>query len=449
MTQANEAISRYHKLIESAPYRDLSWVEQLHSAMSEGNLELSGRPVSAFLRPNFMTKRQYAALVKAGESLSSAVDRMRQLVLTHPVLMSRLDLLPGERMLAELNPGYKHFAVTSLLDSHINNGSMQFSNFSAEAPVGVLYQDLLSDLFYDAAPVKDFRKKHKLTKLPSAKYLQSALLKAYKEFGGKKSPNIAILEFKQQFPTIESRENELLKDYFIAHGHPAEVVSPEQLEYRNGVLRKGEFEIHLIYRRLRTQEFLIRYDLTVHPLVRAYRDGAVCVVNSFHSDLAQRRAMLDLLTDDEVIAKFPAVEKKAIRTLLPTTRLMGERTTRWKGKQVDLVEFAIENRKKLALLPNAEGGELTEYIGPAMDEVQWERAVKRSLRERYVLQEVVAPVTGTFPVSVYGELEYKEMRIEVHPHLYMGKVQSCSSWLTPDATAFSSAVGVTPTFLLG
>jgi hypothetical protein len=449
MTQANEAIARYHKLIESEPYRDMAWVEQLHAAMAASNLELSGRPVSSFLRPNFMTKRQYANLVKAGESLSAAVDRMRQLVIASPALMSRLDLLPGERMLAELNPGYKHFAVTSLLDSHINNGSMQVSNFSAEAPVGVLYQDLLTDLFYDAAPVKEFRKKHKLTKLPSAKYLQSALLKAYKEFGGKKQPNIAILEFRQQFPTVESRENELLKEYFTAHGHPAEVVTPEQLEYRNGVLRKGEFEIHLIYRRLRTEEFLIRYDLTVHPLVRAYREGAVCVVNSFHSDIARRRAMLELLTDAEVTAKFPAAEKKAIASMLPVTRVMGEREVKWKGEEVDLVEFAIENREKLVLLPNAEGGELPEYIGPAMDDLQWERAVKRSLRERYVLQEVIAPVTASFPVSVYGTLEYKDMRVEVHPHLYMGKVQSASSWLTPDTAGFSTAVGVTPTFLLG
>lgn len=186
MNQVDEAIARYHKLLETEPFRDLGWVEQLHQTMKVRKLELSGKPISAFLRPHFVTRRQYDSLEKGGELLWTAIDRMRQMVLTTPALLNRLDLLPGERMLAEMNPGYKHFAVSGLLDSHINNGNMRFSHFSADTPTGVLYQDMLSELFYDAAPVKEFRKRHKLSKIPSVKYLQSALLKAFRDFGGRK-----------------------------------------------------------------------------------------------------------------------------------------------------------------------------------------------------------------------------------------------------------------------
>jgi len=448
MNQVDEAIARYHKLLETEAFRDLGWVEQLHQAMKARKLEFSGKPISAFLRPHFVTKRQYDALEKGGEALWTAIDRMRQLVLTSPALLNRLDLLPGERMLAEMNPGYKHFAVTSLLDSHINNGSMRFSHLSAETPVGVLYQDLLSDLFYEAAPVKEFRKRHKLSKIPSVKYLQSALLKAFRDFGGRKTAQIGILEFKQPFETVESREHALLAQYLTAHGNPAEVVSPEQLEYKNGVLRKGEFVIDVIYRRIRTHAFLVRYDLTVHPLVRAYREGAVCVVNSFRSDIAQRKAMLDLLTDETITAKFPLAERKAIRALVPTTRVMGERKVNWGGEVVDLTDFVLKNREKLVLRPNSESAEMPVFEGAAMDDTQWDRACKRAIRERYVVQEVVAPVTAKFPISVYGVLDMKEMQVDVHPHVCMGKVQSCSTWLTPATSGFSTAVGVTPTFLL-
>jgi len=59
-----------------------------------------------------------------------------------------------------------------------------------------------------------------------------------------------------------------------------EIVSPEQLEYRNRVLRKAHSKSTCYNRRLGVQEFLVRFDLT-HPLVQAYRDRAVCVVNSF------------------------------------------------------------------------------------------------------------------------------------------------------------------------
>ncbi len=448
MNQVDEAIARYHKLLESEQFRDLGWVDQLHQAMSARRLEIGGKPVSAFLRPHFLTRRQYEGLEKGGGSLWSAVDRMRHMVLSTPALLNRLDLLPGERMLAELNPGYKHFAVSSLLDSHINNGAMRFSHFSAETPVGVLYQDMLSDVFFEAAPMKEFRKRHKLAKIPSVKYLQAAMLKAYRDFGGRKTANIGILEFRQPFESVESREHVLLAEYLTAHGNPAEVVSPEQLEYKNGVLRKGEFVIDVIFRCVRTHEFLIRYDLMAHPLVRAYRDGTVCLVNSFRSDIAQRKAMLDLLTDDSLTAKFPIEERKAIRAFIPTTRVMGERKTQWDGNEVDLPEFVMSNREKLVLRPNGDSSEQSVFEGADMDDTQWERACKRAIRERYVVQEVVAPVTANFPISVYGSVDMKEMRVDVHPHVCLGKVQSCSTWLTPANGSFSTAVGVTPTYIL-
>ena len=56
----------------------------------------------------------------------------------------------------------------------------------------------------------------------------------------------------------------LLAEYFTREGCPTEIVSPDQLEYRNGVLRHGEFTIDIVYRRIKLQEFLVRFDLS-HP----------------------------------------------------------------------------------------------------------------------------------------------------------------------------------------
>ena len=67
-----------------------------------------------------------------------------------------------------------------------------------------------------------------------------------------------------------------------------------------------------MFRRVSTREILTRWDLS-HPLLRAYRDGAVCVVNSFRAEFAQRRALFDLLTDETVTAHLPAADRKLIR----------------------------------------------------------------------------------------------------------------------------------------
>ena len=446
MSQLDDAVVRYNKLLETGAYSDLAWVDALHARMETAKLSAGGRLICPFLRPNFISRRQFDSLVKTGESLICAIDRMEQMVLANPALLARLDLLPAEKMLASIDPGYQALEVAARLDTHLNNGSLHFVQYNADSPTGGGYSDALADLFYDAPPVKEFRKKYALSKIGSRKHLLHALLKSYKQFGGTKKPNIAIVEFRPQFGSGQS-EYEIYRDYFREEGYAVEIVAPEQLEYRNRVLRKGNFEINLVYRRLGVQEFLIRFDLA-HPLVQAYRDRAVCVVNSFRSELAHKKAMFGLLTDEAITAKFPVAERKAIREHVPWTRLVAASKTAYRDKTVDLLEFITQNREKFALKPNDDYSDLHTYFGWEMDAAGWERALKQATRSPYVVQERVEPVKSVFPVMSFGSMEFRELQVDVHPHAYLGKVQGCSSWLSTGKAGFSSASGIGPTFIL-
>jgi hypothetical protein len=195
------------------------------------------------------------------------------------------------------------------------------------------------------------------------------------------------------------------------------------------------------------QEFLLRFDLS-HPLVQAYRERAVCVVNSFRSELAHKKAMFGLLTDESITAKFPAVERKAIRDHVPWTRLVAASKTTYEDRTVDLLEFITQNRERLALKPNDDYSDQHSYFGWEMDSGDWDRAIKQAMRSPYVVQERVAPVRSVFPLMSFGQLEFREMQVDVHPHAYLGKVQGCSSWLSTGKTGFSSAAGIVPTFIL-
>jgi hypothetical protein len=56
-------------------------------------------------------------------------------------------------------------------------------------------------LFWDAPPVKEFRKKYSLAKMGSRKHLLHALLKSYKQFGGTtKKPTSRSSSFARSFP---------------------------------------------------------------------------------------------------------------------------------------------------------------------------------------------------------------------------------------------------------
>ena len=447
MSQLDDAIKRYNNLIESGPFRDTAWIDALHERMEQARLTTSGRPLTPFLRPNFITRRQYEALVKTAESLICAIDRMQNMALATPALLARMELLPAEKMLASVDPGYHIPEVVSRLDSHLHNGSLDVVQYNADSPTGLAYAEALSDLFYDAPPVKEFRKRYALTKLASRKHLLSALLKAYKEFGGRNKPNIAIVEFRQPFSTASQSEYDLVRDYFRSEGHTVEIVSPDHLEYRNGALRSRNFEIHLVYRRVSVQEFLLRFDLT-HPLVRAYRDRAVCVVNSFRAELAHKKAMFALLTDEALTAKFPAAERKAIREHVPWTRLVKPGKTTRGEETIEFPDYIQQNRKNLVLKPNDDYSDLHSYFGWELDDTAWGRALKQALRAPYVVQEKVLPSKSLFPLSNYGQLEFREMQVDTHPHAFLGKVQGCSSWISIGGSAFSTTTGPAPTYMI-
>src|SRR5579862_3264325 len=132
MTLVSEAVARYHKLIESEPYIDLAWAHALQERIKSEKLD--GRPVSPVLRPHLITQKDYAALVRASETLLSAIARVEKLALDTPALLARLQLLPAEKMLAAVDPGYATVGITALLDAAIHDGSIRFTGFNSEAP---------------------------------------------------------------------------------------------------------------------------------------------------------------------------------------------------------------------------------------------------------------------------------------------------------------------------
>ena len=157
------------------------------------------------------------------------------------------------------------------------------------------------------------------------------------------------------------------------------MASPEQLEYKNGQLRRGDMVIDIVYRCVRVQEFLVRFDLN-HALVRAYKDRAVCMVNSFRSEVAAKRGMFDLLTDDAVTAKFPAAERKAIKDFIPWTRIVQAAKTTYKNHSVDLPDFVMKHRNKLVLKPNDDATDQNTFRGAELDELGWEKALRQAMR---------------------------------------------------------------------
>jgi hypothetical protein len=231
-------------------------------------------------------------------------------------------------------------------------------------------------------------------------------------------PNIAILDW-ENLPT--SNEFILLRNHFTAHGVPTIICSPDDLEYRSGELRCGIFRVDLVYKRIIIHEFLARYDDT-HPLTRAYVNHDVCLVNPFRCKIMHKKAVFEMLTDDEHQNWFTHSEKKAFRHSVPWTRRLADRKTTRKGRPIDLLEFVRRNRSLFVLKPNDDYGGHGVYLGSRLDEREWENAIATALSEDYVVQEAIDLHTEEFPIFSDRDWKLQPMFVDTNPFLFRGNV---------------------------
>src|SRR5262249_51920858 len=157
-------------------------------------------------------------------------------------------------------------------------------------------------------------------------------------------------------------------------GVPAVTCDPRAVEYRGGRLMAGDFQITLIYKRVLISELVARAGMD-SPVVRAVREGAVCMVNPWRCKVLHKKASLAVLSDERNAQLFSAVEQEAIGAHIPWTRRVEERRTQHGGEQVDLVPFILERREQLVLKANDEYGGKGIVLGWQTEPEDWERAV--------------------------------------------------------------------------
>src|SRR5438132_13269074 len=98
--------------------------------------------------------------------------------------------------------------------------------------------------------------------------------------------------------------------------------------------------------RLLVHELLERTD-EVQALLRAARERAVTVVNPFRCKAIHKKAIFEVLTDDELQSLFTGEERAAIAAHVPWTRRVRAGHTLRRGEKVDLPDVLRKHRDRL------------------------------------------------------------------------------------------------------
>jgi len=382
------------------------------------HLVYGDRPIGVSLRPHLLDNAQFSAIARDAELVAGALEKVTTLLIQNPTRLAELGLTEAEIRLALVETGLSMAGITTRLDGFLDGDQIRFVEYNAENPSSLSDQEGLNRVLFDLPVMAKFVERYRVQQFSPPQALLDSLLVSYREWGGTGAPNVAILDW-DNLPT--SNEFVLLRNHFGGHGVRTIICSPDNLEYDGRKLRSGDFEIDLIYKRIIIHEFLSRYDDS-HPLIRAYTNHHVCVINPFRCKIMHKKAIFELLTDEAEQQHFSSAETDAISRSVPWTRRLRECHTTRGANRIDLLDHVRKNRVELVLKPNDDYGGHGVFLGPRLTGGEWEDAIAKGLAGDYVVQEAVDLHLEEFPIFGEGEWQLQPMYVDTNPFLFRGKV---------------------------
>lgn len=140
------------------------------------------------------------------------------------------------------------------------------------------------------------------------------------------------------------------------------------------------------------------------PLLDAVAHGEVPMFTPIHSELYGSKAALAMLSDEANRHRHDPETLASLDRILPWTRMVREGTVTVDGAQVELLEYAFDQRPELVLKPTSQHGGTGVVLGWQVNDSQWHRAVRAAVDKGYVLQRRLRAVPESFPAES-GELE--------------------------------------------
>lgn len=421
------------------------------AALEEGQrrrgLWFGDYPLSVAIRPQLLSPGRYAQAVRAAQNIASALATLERALLLDAGLRAELDLDHEEEELALADPGFRHSSPVARLDSFCA-GQVRYVEYNAETPAGIAYGEELAAVFEATPLLRELRQRFRLRALVAQDRQLEALLGAYREWGGRGMPQVAIVDWAG-LPTV--REFELCRDHFSRQGVAAIICEPAALQYQDGVLRGPDGQgIDLVYRRVLCSELLGAGDQG-RALRQAYLDRAVCVVNSFRAKLLHKKMSFALLSDTRHRHLFSPSQLKAIERHVPWTRKLADGPSSVDGRDIpDLAEHVLQHRERLVLKPNDEYGGRGVVLGWETGGLDWERAVALGMAESYVVQEAVPVPWQEWEVVMDGAVTTAKLAVDMDPYLFAGEVGGVMTRVSSSAllNLTAGAGSVVPTYLV-
>ena len=415
----------------------LEAIRRFQDKLNHSNIKYGRFTIPSFFKPHFVTGKQARLLHSVCDALVRMVDRIAMLYFHDPVLKDCFQLSPEADELVRIDPGYPRVVALARFDCFLEGENLKWMELSCDYMAGMGYADALEQLIFESEELQEFFSEAHIQRESRVQKLLDALLNVYEEFGGFETPQIAIVDWK----AVRTRpEFDLIKSFFEQKGYKTTIADPRELRYKSGKLYHGNFRIDLLYRRAAFSELLEKIR-DVNDLIRAYKDRAICMVNSFRSPLASSKSILSLFTNPAYDYLFSAKENEIKHQYMPWTRRMVDAERFYGGKKIYFVDFLKDEKDTLVLKPSESNGGREVTIGAETRNEEWNHTIDKAMKSNWVVQEFVNPPFIMVPTVVNHKIEFTGKKINTGCFVFNGAFAGSLSRLSDESVVNVSRGG--------
>lgn len=197
--------------------------------------------------------------------------------------------------------------------------------------------------------------------------------------------NVVITDFLEHATVNEFK---IFQERFIARGINCEICDIRELSYDGNILTTSTgMKVDAIYRRAVTSDIMHHYH-EVGDFIQAVKDGSVCLVGDFRTQLVHNKILFKILHLPETKKLFTKTEQRYIKNHIPYTVSLTEDIVKNNSSLWENVKY---NKDNWIIKPEDSYGSLGVHAGVECDEKQWLGFVEEALDNHYILQEFCKP----------------------------------------------------------
>jgi len=203
---------------------------------------------------------------------------------------------------------------------------------------------------------------------------------------------------------------------FRKAGYETEIAEIRELKYSDGTLKTPDGKkIDAIYRRAVTCD-IMRNTHYIQPFLQAVREGAVCLIGHFRTQIIHNKAVFKILRAPETQKFLTEREREYVKRHIPETFTLTKENA----------FGTLKNKDEWIIKPEDLYGARGVFAGADMDAAAWKKAVTEAADTGYLLQRYCPPYKSE-NIDFNNGGEFKMYNNIMGMFIYNGKLQGLYS----------------------